>query len=883
MSVSRDAAGRAEQAQKALLSALDWVQNLPGELVSSNKRLVRGLRADSYRIDLIRSAVSARSCAAVYGPSQAGKSYLVSALAHLPGSPLLIRIGDREVDFIELINPEGGKESTGLVTRFTTTKREIDNSHPVTLHLLSEIDLVKIFVNSYCLDINDDDEDAIERHLNNIQQAITNFEILLPGSSIISVEQVYELEDYVAYRFKSNNRIQAMLRTNFWTEAALRLPTLDLNERIQIYKVLWDDVPAFSKLFARLLADLQALHHASTIYASPEILFRTNGPQWTRSQSSVINVESLMRYGNATLEEVSIKTEAGHTCHASVSAIAALAAELELTCSKNGSSIYEHSDLLDFPGARSRKPRPRTDFQSSVVSESEHEFYLRGKVSFLFDKYCESQELTSLILCVGPSNQEVVGLDTIVEDWIISTHGQSAKDRLHSKISLFFVLTKFDQEFSEGGLSLDGSRWTTRLQASLIFPFGNRAGRTNWVNDWSQGVAFNNLFWLRNPSADQSGLIDYSGVPGKSLELSYCDRKSQIISVLREGFLSNPLVQKHFSNPAAAWSAGMELNDGGASYLIDRLRDGYSATLKSDQTITRLKHLVRPYRERLQKYYIPTEDEDIKQHQVDLARRVSTFFFRLYQETKLTEFVRFLYVSNSVVLDSLRKSITEYERIAGASTSGIKSNTVKSDSELLAKLNLLDADATMADEVVASQAQPSFQEFFVARLFEEMLDYYRNQLSTNGLITYYKADRDLCSRFFDQIESMAWRTGLVSRMSDHIAVASQYQGDDRRGWLLRQSVVVAALYNHFIDAGFQPIKFERPTRSVDGSPAELDRSRPPFWTVQQEDWLIETNKAISENCGGNIPMNLDLERNNALGQILVDIDAILEDKLNDKN
>lgn len=879
MPASRDVLMKSEEAQDALGRALDWVQNLPDELASSNKRLVRGLRADSYRIKLIRSNSSARPCAAVYGPSQAGKSYLVSALARLPDSPLLIKVGGRDVDFIELVNPEGGKESTGLVTRFTTSQHVIDNVYPVKLRLLSEIDLVKIFVNSYCLDVADDEEEAIERHLDSVQQAITGLGDMPSGPSLVSSEQVYELEDYVAYRFKSNNRIQAILRTNFWSEAALRLPTLDRNERTQIYKILWDDIPAFSSLFGNLLADLEALQYSSTIFASPEILFEVDGSRWNRSPSSVVNVESLGHYGNSTRKRVAIKTESGEVFTVSVAAVAALAAELELVCSKNGSSIFEHSDLLDFPGARSRKPRSRSFFNASADSDVDREFFLRGKVSFLFDKYCESQEISSLVLCIGPSNQEVVGLDSIIEDWIISTHGQSSQDRLLSRIALFFVLTKFDQEFGEGGLNLDGGRWTTRLQASLIFPFGNRAGRTNWVNDWSQGAAFNNLFWLRNPSADQSGLIEYSGVPGKSRELRHSDRKSGVIEVLREAFLSNSLVQKHFSNPSAAWSAGMALNDGGASYLIDKLRDGYSSTLRSDQTITRLRNIVRPYRERLQKYYVPTDEEDVRKHQLELARKISTFFLGLYQERKLTEFVRLLYAPHSVVLDSLRRSITDYEQIAGASTSGIKSDTVKLDSELLAKLNLLDDDSTIDGSQVTSQVRPSFQEFFVARLFEELLDRHRNQLSSPGLMTYFKAERDLCSRFFDQIESMAWRTGIVRQMCEHISVASQYQGDDRRGWLLRQAVVVAALYNHFIDAGFRPVKSERSTSrvgmNVDVSPVGLDQMRPSFWEDQQKDWLVATNQAISENCGGNVPMNLDLERNKALGGILDNIDAIL--------
>ena len=57
-------------------------------------------------------------CVGVFGPSQAGKSYLVSILASRDGRPLQARFADKTYDFLREINPPGNRESTGLVTRF---------------------------------------------------------------------------------------------------------------------------------------------------------------------------------------------------------------------------------------------------------------------------------------------------------------------------------------------------------------------------------------------------------------------------------------------------------------------------------------------------------------------------------------------------------------------------------------------------------------------------------------------------------------------------------------------------------------------------------------------------------------------------------------------
>ena len=77
-------------------------------------------RTESLARKLARSA-GRRMCVGVYGASQQGKSYLVSVLARPPGkSELRTRFGEETRDFVREINPQGGKESTGLVTRFST-------------------------------------------------------------------------------------------------------------------------------------------------------------------------------------------------------------------------------------------------------------------------------------------------------------------------------------------------------------------------------------------------------------------------------------------------------------------------------------------------------------------------------------------------------------------------------------------------------------------------------------------------------------------------------------------------------------------------------------------------------------------------------------------
>ena len=48
-----------------------------------------------------------------------------------------------------------------------------------------------------------------------------------------------------------------------------------------------------------------------------------------------------------------------------------------------------------------------------------------------------------MLLCIGPSNQEVKTLPEMVYDWIASTHGTTPEQRSQQPTALFLVLTKF--------------------------------------------------------------------------------------------------------------------------------------------------------------------------------------------------------------------------------------------------------------------------------------------------------------------------------------------------------------------------------------------------------------------------------------------------------
>ena len=139
----------AEQSRHAATWLADNRETVGSECTTLQKEMRRAARF----FGKCEQAARRKMCVGVFGPSQSGKSYLISALARDSRGDLLADFCGRTSDFITEINPEGGKESTGLVTRFTTTPPQgLTPDFPIRLRLLSEMDVVRVLANTYYAD-----------------------------------------------------------------------------------------------------------------------------------------------------------------------------------------------------------------------------------------------------------------------------------------------------------------------------------------------------------------------------------------------------------------------------------------------------------------------------------------------------------------------------------------------------------------------------------------------------------------------------------------------------------------------------------------------------------------------------------------------------------
>ncbi len=534
-----------------------WIEDPDNsDLVGAeSKSLVQTMRRGGRRARRLARAARTRMSVSVFGPSQAGKSFLVSVLARPEDGPLVAEFGGgaRALDYIREINPEGEGESTGLVTRFTMDRFPTPEGHPVRLTLLSEADIIRTLVNSFFMD-GDRSEPSpepgeIAAHLDAFK-ARTG--AVRPG---LDEDDVHEIGEYFETAF-GREAYSSALRP-FWEEAATIAPALSGPDRAAFLAILWGWHQPFSDLYVRMAAALDALGHPEEVFAGLDAL--------VPREASIIDVKTLG--GGADGTPLAVRTASGAPVQLPRSVICGLAAELVLPMQTLPSPIFAETDLLDFPGARNRFEQ---DLGKAFAGGGEAmlpELLLRGKVAYLFDRYVQNQEITSMLLCLPDSNMETVDLPGLVQNWIAKTHGATPDLRAQTDCVLFVVLTKFDKHLgdsaAEGG---DETRFERRMNASLLEKFGR--GSDDWVNEWTSGHPFDNCFWLRNPNFYVDGLMEYDE---QKRELRIRPEKQSRMAELRAGCLSSPAVQRHFADPGAAWDAALNLNDGGVSYLTQAL------------------------------------------------------------------------------------------------------------------------------------------------------------------------------------------------------------------------------------------------------------------------------------------------------------------------
>ena len=577
---------------KSVDLTIDWANSHDNEM--AKKSLLKGVKSIRRSLRTINNSTKKRPSIAIFGQSQVGKSYLVQNLIK-PESSKLLKIkaeeGKDSINFLTEMNPDGGRESTGLVTRFTTSNRKGDDKHPFIIELFGQLDIACILLNSYWSDLKDYDQFDITAVVEEAKEIFSNIE-KSEKTNNVSEDDTFFFIQYIKDNFKDLELIKGFQKNGLLDEILNKLHYIPTKKRWEILSFFWGRNKFITELFKQLTDEIIKLEF------SKEVCIELNA--LSPNSTTILDVERVKElYDEETNSPVSVKLPNNNLINISRSVISILTKEVTLQIDsefdENSSRAFMNSsDVLDFPGSKSREKIPLSVFNKNKTEEK-LQLLVRGKVAYLFDSYTNNLGVSTLLYCTDDNPPEEKDAPHKLYKWVKRYVGESTEERENTILKtkdllktsgidtsvvspLFVVLTKFNQDINrvipgkETNIETHDSKWFARIQQNFVnfmmIPVDDKWA-INWTN---QNNNFNFVFPVRDPMYSQA---TFSGYELKEKEIEVRPERVEALKAMKMSFLGSKIVSNHILNPEKTWNEITQPNSSGILGLSEQLN--YSA------------------------------------------------------------------------------------------------------------------------------------------------------------------------------------------------------------------------------------------------------------------------------------------------------------------
>lgn len=773
---------KAQQLEDLVKDASNWASNHLKD-AQIQKFMDRVLQEKQVTVSRIKESARRPLALGVFGASQCGKSYLVSELVRGANPSLgvyLNRPGEQAVlrDYLEEINPPGGRESTAVVTRFTTRPYFKVPGCAAFIKLMGIGDLVKIFLNGFVFECVSDFMPSAEE-LQKLRYSFRSYMGKSHNTPLLSEADVMDLQDYARRHFH-NQFLRMLDDLNYWGILNEEVRFLPADQQIMYLEWLWGKFPRITELFRYLQKELGDLGGQIVGIYDEALCPREN---------SIIDVQrlsALMKPGNRKYRIVT--ADKRETAMDAV-VLCALTSELILQVQPLGdNALLNKLDILDFPGARARAQV----FDANRVSrdqESLVEVFLRGKVACLFDGYSDDRDITALMLCQEGGPQEAKSLPYMINKWIEWSQGGEASARKGKKCLLFHVFTKFDMDLVKKRGEDPMVRWDSRLKTNFS-DFFSRGG--DWVNNWSEDRSFQNCFWVRNPSVQQT-------VFGRDQNNEEFVRDQEQISQIKSEYLSNANVKKYFANPELAWDRAASPGQSGIKYLVEAIEQTIESTAKTTQLAENLSQIHIDLKNNLEPYFIGDDVSKARNLAEKRARRCLASLGKVMASK----------YSLPLLLDQDRLSISD--KTVGMIYDSVL-NPMYSDNDQLEQPALVQAGSPLFEESIfqiddeSNKDEPRTEQHpkkvvSKGHLFAQaVLDRWQSQLAQLGQDQDFQTLTGLNAEWFATISQEIIKGASRTRLEHKIAaISDQYLNAPGSSRFLRKtSAITASMINRYV-------------------------------------------------------------------------------------
>lgn len=820
-----------------------------------------------------------------FGLSQAGKSYLISALAAGTNGKLETLYGEQKLDFIEHINPVGGgKEATGLVTRFSRSAKSGPVAFPVELKLFNEIELAKILANAWFNDFNHE-KVSYELTEDRIHASLTRAEAALGQTqSGVTADDVVSLWDYLKDNFKKS---VGKLDPLYWPRVLELAPRLTCQQRAELFSLLWGEQPELTHVYTQLAATLQRLGGCPRVYAPLAALVKPDGDGLSQ-QDSIMNVDMLERLDSSRdllLEVCPADSEPGSPVSISLAQLAVLTAELTFPLvNPTQDSQVEKVDLLDFPGYRGRLSiESVTEAGSQTSSEDGNpvsQLLLRGKVAYLFERYTDSQEMNCLVVCTSSAKQsDVTSVGPVLTRWIEKTQGRSPKERSRRAPGLIWALTMCDMAITNA-LNRSESQLREGWDGLIKMTMQERFGQYEWMQNWA-GEAFNNTYLVRKPRMDVA-FIDLE--PSSGDEVAIGERYQEKLALMASTFADSASVQQHVAQPAEAWQAMLAMNEGG----IQRISGYLDKVANIDFKLQRIEEQLLECREQILHSLAGWYEKDGEGALAKQKAQAQLMLQALGSKTRaLGEILHYLQLNDDTIRELyLSGSFEELSADEQEATETALAETAVSpyaDDDGFNFNELFDEQPAVQTASAPGPELQTYEHKFARAVFQAWVCHLRELGNRQALLNMLGLERRAAEALADELITAAYRHELPEKLAK--AAIKRAQSNARREQLVQGQVLSAQVVMGDFTAWLSELEKEQASRnrqlmgsksplfSFYSEPAPGELPTLPSRAVNQAkvflgDWLSGLYHNTLENAGHSAGREITLEQNTWLGQVL---------------
>ncbi|MGQ9574975.1 MAG: virulence factor SrfC family protein [Thermoguttaceae bacterium] len=626
---------QAEQLERLATALCDWLAEFNPARRAAD--LLPVSESDEFEVMQLRrlasslhSSAKVPVAAAVYGPSQVGKSLFMAQVLkpHSGASSPLGRDEQygppayyKDLSFDHDLNPQvGANEATALVTRFTTKDRlsaSVAPAYPVMVRALSRSEWLRVLARGFHVECRGSERIWQQEPLEEL------FERLGRDFPAQRVNRPWRMDLVDAFTYMRGVDPRGFPASEAILSGLLgRYPLSEDGYVAAAASLFWDDWKSLTGLFVRVnefARRLDCPDHEPAIltgWAGVRFLLDTQRARVHERRTSKCfarvqwnDFHLRQRDGWYVLDYLPDSGDGSED----LETIQAGTLELVIPIlphrlNEDWRQVIEQMDILDIPGMRAGRQGAEQGKRTSAETLAEQmEIVKRGKVAYLFERYTEELQIQTLLLLARGGNLEVTAqMKYHIDKWGRARYGEKAWPGMvrDEPPALFIGLTGIDEEFRNRDEYPDKMLYERRL-AQLVDALGNV------MTDFGRSrKPFTNVYPIRYPGTwDTTQTQREQSTPEKW-------------AYARKAFLEAEMVKTYVRSAEQRWDAAMRDDDGGLSLLSAGIRAATTPEQKQNQLERKIREVQEHLLQHARGWLVDPDANVDREKRIAVARRI---------------------------------------------------------------------------------------------------------------------------------------------------------------------------------------------------------------------------------------------------------------------